>query len=79
VQVLPYAQSGYAAEGAFSMLRFAEPSLPDIVYVEHLAGAMYLDRPEEIELYGRVIDRLAVDAETPDRSRQLLSKIRAAI
>jgi hypothetical protein len=79
VQVLPYEQSGYAAEGAFSMLRFAEPSLPDVVYVEHLAGAMYLDRPEEIELYGRAIDRLAVDAETPDRSRQLRSKIRASI
>jgi len=79
VQVLPYEQSGYAAEGAFSMLRFAEPSLPDVVYVEHLAGALYLDRPEEIELYSRVLDRLAVDAESPDRSRQLLSKIRAAI
>lgn len=79
LQVLPYEMSGYAAEGAFSMLRFAEPSLPDIVYIEHLGGALYLDRPEEIELYGRVIDRLAVDAETPDRSRQLLSKVRESI
>ncbi len=76
LQILPYHQSGYAAEGAFSMLRFAEPSLPDIVYIEHLGGALYLDRLEELELYGRVIDRLAVDAETPDRSRQLLSKFR---
>jgi hypothetical protein len=76
LQILPYNMSGYAAEGAFSMLRFAEPSLPDIVYIEHLSGALYLDRVEELEVYGRVIDRLAVDAETPDRSRQMLSKIR---
>jgi hypothetical protein len=79
LQILPYHMSGYAAEGAFSILRFAEPTLPDIVYIEHLSGALYLDRVEELEVYGRVIDRLAVDAETPDRSRQLLSKIRQEI
>ena len=79
LQILPYEMSGYAAEGAFSILRFAEPTLPDIVYIEHLSGALYLDRVEELEVYGRVIDRLAVDAETPDRSRQMLSKFRQEI
>ncbi len=79
LQVLPYRLSGYAAEGAFTMLRFAEPELPDIVYIEHLTRALYLDRREEVEMYGRVVDRLTVDAETPDRSRQLLSKARAEI
>jgi transcriptional regulator with XRE-family HTH domain len=75
LQVMPYQMSGYAAEGSFSMLRFAEPELPNIVYIEHLTGAIYLDRPEEIEQYSRVFDRLMVDAETPDNSRQLLSKL----
>lgn len=77
VQVVPYRISGYAAEGSFTILRFAEPELPDVAYVEHLGGALYLDSPEEIELYSRAADRLAVDAETPDRSRQLLLKLRA--
>ncbi|HEV7652970.1 MAG TPA: helix-turn-helix transcriptional regulator [Actinophytocola sp.] len=76
LQVVPYPMSGYSAEGPFSMLRFAEPTLPDVVYIEHLSGALYLDRPFEIEVYGRVIDRLAVDAETPEHSRQLVTKIR---
>ena len=75
VQVVPNALSGYAAEGPFMILRFAEPELPDVVYIEHLSGALYLDSQEEIETYGRSIDRLSVDAETPDRSRQLLSKV----
>ncbi len=79
VQVLPYRLSGYAAEGAFTMLRFAEPTLPDLVYIEHLTGALYLDRREEIERYGRVIDQLTVDAETPDHSRELLAKVRVDI
>jgi hypothetical protein len=76
LQVVPNTMSGYSAEGPFSMLRFAEPTLPDVVYIEHLSGALYLDRPFEIEVYGRVIDRLAVDAETPEHSRQLVTKIR---
>jgi transcriptional regulator with XRE-family HTH domain len=67
VQILPYQLSGYAAEGSFTLLRFAEPELPDVVYVEHLGGALYLDSPEEIELYSRALDRLTVEADTPDR------------
>ncbi|MEU6645908.1 helix-turn-helix transcriptional regulator [Saccharomonospora sp. NPDC046836] len=77
VQVVPYGRSGYAAEGAFTLLRFAEAELPNICYIEHIAGGLYLDRPDEIELIGRSLDRLAVDAETPERSRQLVMKIRA--
>lgn len=79
LQIVPYALSGYAAECSFSMLRFAEPELPNVVYLEHLSGALYLDRLEEIEIYSRVFDRLMVDAETPDRSRQMLTKILAEL
>ena len=77
LQVLPYRFSGYVAEGGFSLLRFAEPELPDMVYIEHLAGALYLDKRDEIELYSRVIDQLTVDAETPEHTRQLLMKMRS--
>ena len=76
---MPYGLSGYAAEGAFTMLRFAESELPDLVYIEHLTGALYLDKLDEIEKYSRVIDRLTVDAETPAGTRQLLSKRRAEL
>jgi transcriptional regulator with XRE-family HTH domain len=79
LQVVPHHKSGFAAEGAFTLLRFAEPELPNIAYVEHLTGALYLEKPDEIEVYSRALDRLAVDAETPERSRQLLSKRRAEI
>jgi Domain of unknown function (DUF5753)/Helix-turn-helix domain len=77
LQVIPFAKSGYVAEGAFSILRFAETELPDIAYIEHLTGALYLERLDEIEVYGRAFDRLVVDAETPRGSRQFLEKIRA--
>jgi hypothetical protein len=57
-------------------MRFAEPELPDVVYIEHLTGALYLDKRMEVELYSGVFDQLTVDAETPDHTRQLLTKLR---
>jgi transcriptional regulator with XRE-family HTH domain len=79
LQIVPYHLSGYAAEGPFTVLRFAESELPDIIYVEHLGGALYLDNLQDMELYSRAHDRLMVDAETPDRSRQLLQKVLSEI
>ncbi|HEX6195916.1 MAG TPA: helix-turn-helix transcriptional regulator [Jiangellaceae bacterium] len=79
VQILTYERSSNAAEGAFTLLRFAERELPSIVYVEHLAGALYLDNVDEVETYSRTLDVLAVEAETPADSRQLLAKRLAEI
>ncbi|MEU4249692.1 helix-turn-helix transcriptional regulator [Amycolatopsis sp. NPDC026612] len=79
VQVLPYSRSGLSAEHAFSLLRFGEPELPNIAYVEYLTGAHYIEKREEIEKYSRALDMLAVDAETPERSRSMLGKRRQEI
>jgi len=79
VQILPYEHSGLSAEHAFSLLRFGEPELPNIAYVEYLTGAHYIEKREEIEKYSRALDMLAVDAETPERSRQTLAKRRQEI
>jgi hypothetical protein len=79
LQVVPYSVSGYHAEGAFTLLSFAEPELPNIAYIEHLSGALYLEKLDEIETYSRALDQLAVVGETPESSRQLLAKRRAEI
>ncbi|MER7014087.1 helix-turn-helix transcriptional regulator [Saccharopolyspora sp. NPDC000359] len=72
LQVLPFELGRSGAEGAFTILRFAEPELPDIVYLEHLCGALYLDKPDEVEVYSKVSHRLAVDAQTPEQTRKTL-------
>lgn len=74
VQVLPYHLSGYAAEHSFTFLRFQEAELPDLVYVELLTSGQYIEQAKDIETYSRALDRLAVDAETPEQSRQTLHK-----
>jgi hypothetical protein len=40
LQVVPFARGGHAgASGAFSILRFEERDLPDVVYIEQAAKA----------------------------------------
>ena len=46
----------------FTLLRFAEPALPDIVYLEQLTGAAYLDKREDLDAYTTVMDQLCLDA-----------------
>ncbi|WP_405163766.1 helix-turn-helix domain-containing protein [Nocardia sp. NBC_01499] len=75
VQVLPYSAGEHAAAGSsFSILRFAESELPDIVYLEHLTSALYLDRRQDLALYLSVMDRLSVQAERPEKSVEILGK-----
>lgn len=75
LQIVPFSAGGGGAEGPFTVLRFAEPELPDIAYLEHLAGALYLDKPAEAELYTKVFHRLIAEAEPPAASRQRLANM----
>ena len=76
IQLLPFSVGAHAAEGgAFVLLRFAEPELADLVYLEHLTGAQYLDRPEDVEQYSRVMDRISVDALTPEDTLRALKHL----
>jgi transcriptional regulator with XRE-family HTH domain len=77
LQILPWNLSGYAAEHAFTMLRFAEPELPDLVYLEEHTGAFYLDKRPDVESFTRVMDRLTIDALSPEASRRRLAQLRA--
>jgi transcriptional regulator with XRE-family HTH domain len=66
VQALPVARHVHAAAGgAFTLLRFGEADLPDVVYVEYLLSALYLDRPDHVSRYTEVMDRLSVESLTP--------------
>ncbi|MPZ88757.1 MAG: helix-turn-helix domain-containing protein [Nitriliruptorales bacterium] len=76
LQVLPFRFGGSVVEGQpFVILRFAEPDLPDVVYLEQLTSALYLERPEDVDVYADLMDRLAVDAEEPDKSADFVSRI----
>ena len=68
LQVIPFRAGGHAAAGgAFTILRFPDQELPDVVYIEHLASALYLDKREDVELYSAAVARLFIEAEPPAR------------
>jgi transcriptional regulator with XRE-family HTH domain len=76
IQLLPYSVGAHAAEGgAFTLLRFAEADLPDVVYLEHLTGAQYIEKPDEVEQYARAMDRISVDALHPDATINALESL----
>ncbi|BCK53301.1 helix-turn-helix domain-containing protein [Nocardia wallacei] len=80
LQVLPYAAGGHAAVGSsFAILRFAEQELPDIVYIEQLTSALYLDSAKDLELYRRVMDRLSIQAAPTEKSRQMIKDAVASL
>jgi transcriptional regulator with XRE-family HTH domain len=75
IQVIPFGFGGHAAAGgAFSILRFADQALPDVVYIEQLTSALYLDKREDVDRYLEAIERLCVEAETPANSLRLIDR-----
>jgi hypothetical protein len=77
IQVVPFDAGGHAgAGGSFTMLRFRAEEVPDIVYIEQLTSALYLDKREDVDHYLEVIDSLGAEALTPAESLSLIVKIR---
>lgn len=80
LQVVPFAAGGHAAAGgAFTILRFSDQELPDVVYIEQLTSALYLDKREDLEFYALAMERLCVEAEPPERTPELLDRILAEL
>ncbi|NYT92561.1 helix-turn-helix transcriptional regulator [Salinispora sp. H7-4] len=80
LQVVPFAAGGHAAAGgAFTILRFRDQELPDVVYIEQLTSALYLDKREDLEFYALAMERLCVEAEPPERTPELLDRILAEL
>jgi len=76
LQVLPFSRGGHAAAGGpFTFLRFSEPALPDVVYIEQLTSALYLDKREDTDAYMEVMDRVSVQANTVAASKQFLKDL----
>ncbi len=76
IQVCPFRTgASYAAPGSFSILRFAAEDLPDIVYVEQLTSALYLDKRADVGRYAEVMDQIAATSTTPEQTTDLISSM----
>lgn len=80
VQIIPLESAGHAATGgAFSLLRFPQRDLPDIVYLEHLTSALYLDKRDDVETYTQALDLLASTSPSPQQTEHELTRLLARL
>jgi transcriptional regulator with XRE-family HTH domain len=76
LQVVPFRAWGHpAAGGAFTVLRFAHPEILDLVYLEQVDSALYLDKRSDVENYTLIMNELCVKAEPPEATCDLLNDI----
>ncbi|WP_181139066.1 helix-turn-helix transcriptional regulator [Streptomyces sp. Ru72] len=73
LQVMPFSFGGHSGEsGSFTILSFSESDLSDVVYMEQLSSALYLDKREDVTQYEAAMKELQQDSPGPDESRDLL-------
>ncbi|MET8051152.1 helix-turn-helix transcriptional regulator [Streptosporangium sp. NPDC005286] len=75
-QVMPFSVGAAAAvTGPATILRFPEGQLPDVVYLEQLTGALYLDKAADVERYWHILNRLGIEAEQPAATTAILHRV----
>ena len=82
LQVMPLASGGHAAAGgSFTILRFGKqrPHLTDLVYVEQLTHALYLETRADVEVYFDAVNRLYVEAAPIGSTVDILDRIRGEL
>ncbi|WP_307624182.1 helix-turn-helix transcriptional regulator [Streptomyces sp. V3I7] len=73
LQIMPFGFGGHSGEsGAFTILSFPESDLSDVVYLEQLTSALYLDKSEDVAQYEKAMKELQQDSPGPGESRDLL-------
>jgi len=73
IQVLPYAAGAHGAMvGSFEILGFPEPIDPDVVYLENMSSALFLEEPDAVARYVQVFDYLRAAALSPKATSDML-------
>ncbi|MEV6592665.1 helix-turn-helix domain-containing protein [Streptomyces acidicola] len=78
LQIMPFSNGPHPAmrAGAFHLFRFRAPELPDIVYLNGLVGAVYLDKPDDVVVYREALDRLGAQSAPAGKTEAVLGALR---
>lgn len=75
LRILPFAQGFHAGMGeAFHVLDFSSSQDSDIIYIETQVGALYLEKPHELERYRYIFDDVIRRSLDPERTRQMIGE-----
>lgn len=70
-------RASLAVGGSFSILRFPTCDLGDVVYLELLDSACYVDKPADVEKYQSAWNRMCATIESPRTSVQIIEAMRS--
>jgi len=77
-QVIPFDVGAHAGmPGSFVFLQFAEAAIPDVIYIDSMAGELFLEEEGDVRRYRLVFEHLRAVAASPDASRSLIASIAA--
>lgn len=74
LQIAPFAAGGLAASGGFTILRFADAKLPDVVYVEQLTNATYIEKRDEVDIYTMAMERLCLAGTSHEQTVAFINR-----
>jgi len=79
LRVIPY-DAGALPSGnnKFIILRFGQPTVSDVVFIEGLTGDLYLEEPHDVEVYNATFRTLAQLAAEPDITRDIITMVIAS-
>lgn len=76
IQIATFDAGGHAAMGGgYSILRFPDDDLGDVIYIELLTSAIYLDRREDTDVYAQAMERLCALARPPAATPEIIEEI----
>ncbi|MEU5882847.1 helix-turn-helix transcriptional regulator [Spirillospora sp. NPDC047279] len=76
LQLLPFDTGAHSASavGTFSILELPELHVPDVVYIEAMTSALYVEDDSQVHMYGMAFDQLRAEAMGPDDTLASLAR-----
>jgi hypothetical protein len=77
-QVIPFSVGAHAGmPGSFVFMQFAEATIPDVIYLDSMAGDLFLEAEADVRRYRLAFEHLRAVAVSPDASRALVTALAA--
>ena len=76
LQVIPYDVGGHPGMmGSFVIMQFGEPVASDVVYIETMAGDLFLEQEVDLGRYREIFEHLRALALPPEASASLIARV----
>lgn len=80
VQVIRFESGAHPGmPGSFVLIEFPDPADPAVVYIDSMAGDLFLEGDVEVDRYSLILEQLVGMALSPQQSRELISATAAGM